>query len=74
MVEDIKLAVGNKLNVKHFGRMGGMVTTPEEVVENIKSEISLKDEDKNKYKSIRNFHFFNHFPKKSPILISNFFK
>jgi hypothetical protein len=25
--------------VKHFGRMGGIVTTPEEVVDNLKSEI-----------------------------------
>jgi 2-oxoglutarate/2-oxoacid ferredoxin oxidoreductase subunit alpha len=39
MVEDVLLAVNGKVPVKHFGRMGGIVTTPEEVVENLKSEI-----------------------------------
>lgn len=37
MVEDILLAVNGKVQVKHFGRMGGIVTTPEEVVEKLKS-------------------------------------
>jgi 2-oxoglutarate/2-oxoacid ferredoxin oxidoreductase subunit alpha len=39
MVEDVLLAVNGKVPVKHFGRLGGIVTTPEEVVENLKSEI-----------------------------------
>lgn len=39
MVEDVLLAVNGKVPVKHFGRMGGMVTTPEEVVEDLKSSI-----------------------------------
>ena len=39
MVEDVLLAVNGKVPVKHFGRMGGIVTTPEEVVENLKSSI-----------------------------------
>jgi len=39
MVEDVLLAVNGKVPVKHFGRMGGIVTTPEEVVDNLKSEI-----------------------------------
>lgn len=39
MVEDVLLAVNGKVPVKHFGRMGGIVTTPEEVVENLKSQI-----------------------------------
>jgi 2-oxoglutarate ferredoxin oxidoreductase subunit alpha len=39
MVEDVLLAVNGKVPVKHFGRMGGIVTTPEEVVENLKSNI-----------------------------------
>jgi 2-oxoglutarate ferredoxin oxidoreductase subunit alpha len=39
MVEDVLLAVNGKSKVKHFGRMGGIITTPEEVVENLKSEI-----------------------------------
>ena len=36
MVEDVMLAVNGKVPVKHFGRMGGIVTTPEEVVEKLK--------------------------------------
>jgi 2-oxoglutarate ferredoxin oxidoreductase subunit alpha len=39
MVEDVLLSVNGKVPVKHFGRMGGIVTTPEEVVENLKSNI-----------------------------------
>jgi 2-oxoglutarate ferredoxin oxidoreductase subunit alpha len=39
MVEDVLLSVSGKVPVKHFGRMGGIVTTPEEVVENMKSKI-----------------------------------
>jgi len=33
MVEDIQLAVGGRTNVVHHGRMGGMLSTPSEVVE-----------------------------------------
>jgi 2-oxoglutarate ferredoxin oxidoreductase subunit alpha len=36
MIEDVLLSVNGKVPVKHFGRMGGIVTTPEEVVENLK--------------------------------------
>jgi 2-oxoglutarate/2-oxoacid ferredoxin oxidoreductase subunit alpha len=39
MVEDVLLAVNGKIPVSHFGRLGGIVTTPEEVVENLKSKI-----------------------------------
>jgi 2-oxoglutarate/2-oxoacid ferredoxin oxidoreductase subunit alpha len=39
MVEDVLLAVNGKVPVYHFGRMGGIVTTPEEVVENMKSKL-----------------------------------
>jgi 2-oxoglutarate ferredoxin oxidoreductase subunit alpha len=39
MVEDVLLAVNGKVPVKHFGRMGGIVTTPDEVVENLKLKI-----------------------------------
>jgi 2-oxoglutarate ferredoxin oxidoreductase subunit alpha len=39
MVEDVLLAVNGKVPVKHFGRMGGIVTTPDEVVENLKTKI-----------------------------------
>ncbi len=33
MVEDVRLAVGCSVPVEHFGRMGGMVPSPEEVLE-----------------------------------------
>ena len=39
MVEDVLLSVNGKVPVKHFGRMGGIVTTPEEVVENLKLKL-----------------------------------
>jgi 2-oxoglutarate/2-oxoacid ferredoxin oxidoreductase subunit alpha len=42
MVEDVLLSVNGKIPVFHFGRMGGIVTTPEEVVENLKSKF-IKD-------------------------------
>ncbi len=35
MVEDIRLAVNGKVPVEHFGRMGGIVFTPDEIVENL---------------------------------------
>jgi 2-oxoglutarate ferredoxin oxidoreductase subunit alpha len=38
MVEDVLLAVNGKVPVYHFGRMGGIVTTPEEVVDTLKSK------------------------------------
>jgi 2-oxoglutarate ferredoxin oxidoreductase subunit alpha len=39
MVEDVIISVNGKVPVFHFGRMGGIVTTPDEVVENLKSKI-----------------------------------
>jgi len=42
MVEDVLLSVNGKVPVYHFGRMGGIVTTPEEVVENLKSKFLKK--------------------------------
>jgi len=39
MVEDLLLSVNGKVPVYHFGRMGGIVTEPEEVVEFLKSKI-----------------------------------
>jgi 2-oxoglutarate ferredoxin oxidoreductase subunit alpha len=38
MIEDVLLSVNGKVEVAHFGRMGGVITTPEEVVENLKSK------------------------------------
>ncbi|MDT8400360.1 MAG: 3-methyl-2-oxobutanoate dehydrogenase subunit VorB [Bacteroidales bacterium] len=39
MVEDVRLAVKGRVPVEHFGRMGGIVPTAEEVVENLKTKI-----------------------------------
>ncbi|MCD6333459.1 MAG: 3-methyl-2-oxobutanoate dehydrogenase subunit VorB [Bacteroidales bacterium] len=33
MIEDVRLAVHDQIPVKHFGRMGGMTPSPEEVLE-----------------------------------------
>ncbi|HOQ49049.1 MAG TPA: 3-methyl-2-oxobutanoate dehydrogenase subunit beta, partial [Candidatus Kapabacteria bacterium] len=34
MVEDVKLSVCGKTRVEYYGRMGGMIPSPEEIVEN----------------------------------------
>lgn len=39
MVEDVMLSVNGKVPVFHFGRMGGIVTAPDEVVAFLKSKI-----------------------------------
>lgn len=39
MVEDVRLAVNGKIPVYHYGRMGGIVPTPEEVTEALKKYI-----------------------------------
>lgn len=39
MVEDVRLSVNGKVPVEHFGRMGGIVPTAEEIVENLKTKI-----------------------------------
>ena len=39
MVEDIRLAVNGKVKVEHFGRLGGIVPDPDEVVNAIKEKL-----------------------------------
>ncbi len=39
MVEDVRLAVNGKIPVEHFGRFGGIIPTPEEVVVALKKQI-----------------------------------
>ncbi len=41
MVEDIRLAVNGKIKVEHFGRLGGIVPDPDEVVNALKQSFSL---------------------------------
>ena len=37
MVEDVKLAVECKVPVQHYGRFGGIIPTPTEILEALKS-------------------------------------
>jgi 2-oxoglutarate ferredoxin oxidoreductase subunit alpha len=39
MIEDVKLAVGCRVKVEHFGRMGGIIPSPTEVVEAMQTKI-----------------------------------
>ena len=39
MIEDVKLSVGTTFNVEHFGRMGGVIPTPNEVLEALEQKI-----------------------------------
>lgn len=36
MIEDVKLAVNGKIPVEHYGRFGGMIPSPAEILENFK--------------------------------------
>lgn len=38
MIQDVKLAVGKELPVKHFGRMGGIVPNPQEILDSFTSQ------------------------------------
>ncbi|OFZ06544.1 MAG: 3-methyl-2-oxobutanoate dehydrogenase subunit VorB [Bacteroidetes bacterium RIFOXYC12_FULL_35_7] len=39
MVEDVKLAVNGKIPVEFYGRMGGMIPSPEEIVRALKNQL-----------------------------------
>ena len=39
MVEDVRLAVNGKVPVEFYGRMGGMMPTPESIVEHLETLI-----------------------------------
>ncbi len=41
MVEDVRLAVDGKVKVDFYGRMGGVVPTPEEIVEALKTKFMI---------------------------------
>ena len=38
MVEDVRLSVNGKVKVEHYGRLGGIVPTPDEVLDALKSK------------------------------------
>ena len=39
MVEDVRLAVEGRVPVAHYGRMGGMLFSPDEVLDALKERI-----------------------------------
>lgn len=39
MVEDVKLATECRVKVEHFGRMGGIIASPAEIVNALKTKI-----------------------------------
>jgi 2-oxoglutarate ferredoxin oxidoreductase subunit alpha len=39
MVEDVRLVVNGKIKVEHFGRLGGIVFTPDEIVHAVKEKL-----------------------------------
>ncbi len=39
MIEDVKLAIECKIQTEHFGRLGGIVPTPDEVLKALKSKL-----------------------------------
>jgi 2-oxoglutarate ferredoxin oxidoreductase subunit alpha len=39
MIEDVRLAVNGTIPVEHYGRMGGIVPTPEGVLDGLKDKI-----------------------------------
>ena len=39
MVQDVRLAINNTVKVEHFGRLGGLVPEPEEIVKALKEEL-----------------------------------
>ena len=40
MIEDVKLSVNGKVPVEYYGRMGGMLPTPEEIVSKLEKLIN----------------------------------
>lgn len=42
MIEDVRLAVNGKVRVEHFGRLGGIVPDPDEIVEALKTDFHIK--------------------------------
>ena len=42
MIEDVRLAVDGRVPVRHFGRMGGMIPNPNEVLDALKQDFNIK--------------------------------
>jgi len=43
MIEDVRLAVHDKIPVKHFGRMGGIIPSPSEIVNALKNSFTTSE-------------------------------
>lgn len=43
MIQDVRLALGNDVPVSHFGRLGGIVPEPGEIVEDLKAKLQAND-------------------------------
>lgn len=41
MVEDVRLAINGKVPVEHYGRLGGMLFSPNEILENLKKTFGI---------------------------------
>lgn len=39
MIQDVKLSVGSGIPTEHFGRLGGIVPDPEEIVNALKTKL-----------------------------------
>ena len=39
MIEDVRLAVNGKVPVEHYGRMGGMLFSPDEILQALKEKV-----------------------------------
>ncbi len=39
MIEDIKLAVNGKTKVEHFGRFGGIIPSPDEIINALEQKL-----------------------------------
>ena len=39
MIQDVKISLGNSVPVEHFGRLGGIVPDPEEIVHAIQTKL-----------------------------------
>ena len=52
MVDDVRLAVEHKVPVEHFGRTGGIIHTPEEVLEALEEKI-IKEHGRTRHHKTR---------------------
>jgi 2-oxoglutarate ferredoxin oxidoreductase subunit alpha len=54
MIEDVRLSVNGRVPVRFYGRMGGMVPLPDEVLKEIREMVSVGEETKHFHLGIQN--------------------